>query len=70
MKHLKYEEFEKLHKSEGAWVELPNHVKTADWKAYPNTVLERIDVQLGEFGLEIVEYETGADYFAWKVAKK
>ena len=41
-----------------------------DWKAPAGDVLELIDDQLAAFGLEVVEVDTGADDFMWKIEKR
>jgi len=42
----------------------------ADWKESVSTVLETLDEQLAAFGLEIVQVDTGADDYMWKIEKR
>lgn len=44
--------------------------KMADWKAAPPSVLEDVDRQLADHGLEIVMIETGGDCYEWMIAKR
>lgn len=38
-----------------------------DWKADGNTVLEQVDKLLAKHGLEIVSYDTGADFYMFSL---
>ena len=44
-------------------------VDTADWKMYPDEILEMVHAQLKKFGLAIQPYNTNSDFHAWKVVK-
>jgi hypothetical protein len=41
-----------------------------DWKSNPNEVLEKVNKQLAEHGLEIVSIDTGSDMYAWYIKRK
>jgi hypothetical protein len=45
-------------------------VRTVDWKDNPNEVLEKVNKQLAEHGLEIVSIDTGSDMYAWYIKRK
>lgn len=45
-------------------------VQYTDWKAYVDEVLEKVDEQLAAFGLEVVEYEHGGDYYQWHIEQR
>lgn len=42
----------------------------ADWKASPQAVLEIVNDQLADHGLEVVMIETHSDEYAWKIFKR
>ena len=42
----------------------------ADWRENPSDVLSTIDGLLEQHGLEILEYETEADFYLFEVVKK
>lgn len=50
--------------------EFHDGIRIADWKEHANEVLESIDDQLKEFGLEVVQYDTRADFYAWKIVPR
>lgn len=41
-----------------------------DWRESPASVLETIDAQLAEHGLEIVMIDTGSDEYEWLIEKR
>lgn len=41
-----------------------------DFKSSPMDVLETIDEQLKEFGLEVVTCDTGDDDYAWRIDRR
>jgi len=43
---------------------------TADWRESPHNLLVTIDEQLQKLGLEIVQFETGSDEYAWRIEPK
>ena len=45
-------------------------VGVVDWKAYADEILQTVDRQLAPFGLEVVEYEHGGDYYMWCIEKR
>lgn len=57
----------------GDYIEQPDDApatESVDWKANPGDVLEAIDRLLEEHGLEILNYDTGADCYAFAVVKR
>lgn len=44
-------------------------VRRVDWKAAPHDVLEALDGLLSPHGLEVVNYDTGGDEYAFKVER-
>lgn len=44
-------------------------VRLLDWKDTPETVIEAIDDLLKPFGLEVVQFDTKADYHLLKIEK-
>lgn len=46
------------------------NVAVCDWKEGGSVMLEEIDRQLSEFGLEVVMQEESGDAYVWAVAKK
>ncbi len=60
------EEFKKLTMNEV----YPDDIRIADWKERPNLILELIDSQLEDFGLEIISYNTRGDFYAWRIVKR
>jgi hypothetical protein len=47
--------------------DLREDIHAADWKDRPETVLESVDLQLSRYGLEIVMYDTGGDWYEWGI---
>ena len=45
-------------------------VRSADWKVYADDVLQKVDEQLAAFGLEVIQYETGGDYYEWHIERR
>src|SRR5512142_2171216 len=45
-------------------------VCSADWKVYADDVLQKVDEQLAGFGLEVIQYETGGDYYEWHIERR
>ena len=45
-------------------------VRSADWNVYADEVLQKIDEQLAAFGLEVIQYETGSDYYEWHIERR
>ena len=41
-----------------------------DWKDAPETVLEHVDYLLKDHGLEVVQYDTGADYHLVRIEQR
>lgn len=67
MRRLSAEELDALRGTDG---ELPDNVGGADWKESVATVLDVIDGLLEPHGLEIVQFDTGADDYAFKVENR
>ena len=45
-------------------------VRSVDWKVYADDVLQKVDEQLVAFGLEVIEYEHGGDYYEWHIERR
>jgi hypothetical protein len=45
-------------------------VGIVDWKAYAGEIFEILDRQLAAFGLEVVEYDQGGDYYMWCIERR
>jgi hypothetical protein len=41
-----------------------------DWKADPENVLEQIDSQLRDHGLEVVIYDEDSDTYLWTIVRR
>lgn len=50
--------------------DIPKDSEIADWKASPHEVLEGVDRQLAEHGLEVVQYDTRSDQYCWRIEKR
>ena len=45
-------------------------VASVDWKADTEKVLEAVDEQLAEHGLEVEFINTDGDYYAWRIVRR
>lgn len=52
------------------WEALETEYASADWREAPGNVLDTVDDQLADFGLEVVQIETGSDVYRWKIEKR
>jgi hypothetical protein len=45
-------------------------VRLIDWKESPGDVLEVVDDQLAEYGLEVIIIDLGGDTYVWRIEKR
>jgi len=64
MRNLEWPAVESIKESDSDTVQL------LDWKDNPETVLEAVDHLLKAHGLEVVQYETRADDYKFKIEKR
>lgn len=67
MRKLSTEELDALRDADG---ELPDSIGGADWKESIATALDVIDGLLEPHGLEVVQFDTAADDYAFKIEKR
>jgi hypothetical protein len=49
--------------------EWPKGSACCDWKDHADTILKQVGDQLRKFGLQVVMFDTGGDFYAWNIQK-
>lgn len=66
MKTVPYPDF----KTDEEYDEFWNNVSSADCREHAESVLEQVDKELEQFGLEIHMYDFNGDSYVWTIAER